>query len=482
MSPAVQVVTDIKPQNSLEKTSNYLKSKDSEGFSDVLEDASGAASGERSTESSYSKDQANTESGGSDYPEDGNDLPSEEQIEHQKNENAEPKNESDSTVADSQEARQATAVLEQINVTQEATANLVAAPAASELTEDVDSLDPGSKIGTRLLTATDSDLKLNLLPDPTTAIELAEDSENPITSIPETVLETRRVANNTLSLAQENPTKPLVSAANVLSPVGDSDGNPLLRNEVGSNILQSGDAAKQSAQLADSQVFSSRASDQIANTAGVKQIDVEAVLKDWVPNAVRENSAVSSTNTNAFSNIAAGLTAAPSASQNTFGLLGGTHTGGQLLTLGTPVSDPAWADDFAVRVRTLVSGNVQLATLNLRPAELGAIEVNLSTEGNETKAQFAVQTAAVREVLEASMPRLREIFEESGLSLADTDVRDQSLSQQNAGEEQSEKQRTDANSLGQSISEQADAGIDTVDTGILRWEGERLVGGVDTFI
>lgn len=169
-------------------------------------------------------------------------------------------------------------------------------------------------------------------------------------------------------------------------------------------------------------------------------------------------------------------------SQSLLGNLSGTNlSGNPLLSLNTAVDQAAWPDEFAVRIRTLVSGNVQQATLNLNPSELGSIEVNLVSEGNETRAQFAVQNTAVREVIESSLPRLREIFEESGLSLADTDVRDQTQSE-NAGDDNNNRRTSsDANTLNPDrIDSESEA--PTVSDSSLRWQANGLRGGVDTFI
>lgn len=152
--------------------------------------------------------------------------------------------------------------------------------------------------------------------------------------------------------------------------------------------------------------------------------------------------------------------------------------GSDLLTLSTPLNTASWADDFAVRMRTLVSGNVQQASLNLHPAELGAIEITLSTEGDETKAQFIVQNSAVKDALEASLPKLREIFEESGLSLADTDVRDQSETY--SGENGRDADERANQNFGM---DETDGLIDPNATEHLgRWDGDLSSGRVDYFI
>ena len=63
--------------------------------------------------------------------------------------------------------------------------------------------------------------------------------------------------------------------------------------------------------------------------------------------------------------------------------------------------------------------------MNLHPAELGRMSVSVITEGNETKVAFTVETSQARQAVEASLPRLREMLEQTGLSLADSNVSEQ---------------------------------------------------------
>ena len=63
--------------------------------------------------------------------------------------------------------------------------------------------------------------------------------------------------------------------------------------------------------------------------------------------------------------------------------------------------------------------------MNLHPAELGRMSVSVIIEGNETKVAFTVETSQARQAVEASLPRLREMLEETGLSLADSNVSEQ---------------------------------------------------------
>ena len=487
MSLAVQIATDIRPQNGPERSSSPLNSGGSDEFSNVLESASDTSSGEVNTESASSREQANTESGGNAHPQDGNDLPPEEPLDNQQSSLAEGNTEPDAEAPAG--SYQTTAVLDSVRaepdlvvpteVTLSSLEDSVAVLGINTEQRPTSAVTRPNLLAESQLDASIGGKTLPLLQAETAARLAAANNQSQVNTgnVPATS-ELSRVVNALGDSADESAARPTTLPNTLLQTVSVEENAPA-QTQLAATALK-GTEALRSTDLPAQQLVNARLSDQIVNTENSKKIDFDALVKDFVPTSNRESASLASAGTNLSPNFAVSPTAPQTTSNNI--LLGGSQNPGQLLTLATPVSDNAWSEDFAVRVRTLVSGNVQSATLNLRPADLGAIEVNLSTEGNETKAQFAVQTAAVREVLEASLPRLREIFAESGLSLADTEVRDQSFSQENSDQKQGGSGSADARSIGHSISEQSDNGTDTVDTGLLRWEGDRLVGGVDTFI
>lgn len=48
--------------------------------------------------------------------------------------------------------------------------------------------------------------------------------------------------------------------------------------------------------------------------------------------------------------------------------------------------------------------------------------MSITVSGDQTSAQFVTATPAARELIEQSLPRLREILEQSGISLGQADV------------------------------------------------------------
>ena len=70
----------------------------------------------------------------------------------------------------------------------------------------------------------------------------------------------------------------------------------------------------------------------------------------------------------------------------------------------------------------MVGRSAQSASLRLSPAELGPIEIRLSLQQEQASVAFTAQHALTREALEAAIPRLREMFNESNLQLVNVDV------------------------------------------------------------
>ncbi|MDP5071280.1 MAG: flagellar hook-length control protein FliK, partial [Congregibacter sp.] len=84
--------------------------------------------------------------------------------------------------------------------------------------------------------------------------------------------------------------------------------------------------------------------------------------------------------------------------------------------------DADFPGELTARMKTLVRDGVREARLQLHPAELGRLQVTVITEGDQTRVAFTVENAAAREAIEQSLPRLKEMLEQSGLQLAQSDV------------------------------------------------------------
>jgi flagellar hook-length control protein FliK len=81
-----------------------------------------------------------------------------------------------------------------------------------------------------------------------------------------------------------------------------------------------------------------------------------------------------------------------------------------------------FAEGLAGQVRILVGTASREATMQLHPAELGRLHVTINTDGDQARVVFVTDTAHARDAIEQSLPRLRELLQQSGLNLAEGDV------------------------------------------------------------
>ncbi|MDL2284148.1 flagellar hook-length control protein FliK [Oxalobacter sp. OttesenSCG-928-P03] len=86
--------------------------------------------------------------------------------------------------------------------------------------------------------------------------------------------------------------------------------------------------------------------------------------------------------------------------------------------LGTP----EWNQAISQRVLWMVGQEQQSASLTLNPPELGPVRVVVSVSNNNASANFFSANPDVRQALEGSLPRLREMMEGAGIQLGQAQV------------------------------------------------------------
>jgi flagellar hook-length control protein FliK len=133
-----------------------------------------------------------------------------------------------------------------------------------------------------------------------------------------------------------------------------------------------------------------------------------------------------------------------------------------------------WTNAFSQRVVLAVGRNDQLAEIRVNPPHLGPVEVTLSLSGDDKRiatVHFAANHASVREAIESAIPRLREMFNEAGISLGNATV----------GSESSGRETGDS-SRGNAATEQASSGgADDQATPSPSTVSATIAGKVDTF-
>jgi len=89
------------------------------------------------------------------------------------------------------------------------------------------------------------------------------------------------------------------------------------------------------------------------------------------------------------------------------------------------VTDPGWQEGIAQRVTMLISQRNSLARIHINPPELGPVEVRLNVNHDQASVQFLSHSSQVRDALEQSIPRLRDMLESAGIELSDSHVGEQ---------------------------------------------------------
>ncbi len=96
-----------------------------------------------------------------------------------------------------------------------------------------------------------------------------------------------------------------------------------------------------------------------------------------------------------------------------------------------PVAQPGWDQALGQRVQWLVGQQLQGAELRITPPHLGPIEVRISIgQDQQTVVNFASPHAAVRDAIEAAMPRLRDMLGNNGQDLVNVNVSQHSFAEQ----------------------------------------------------
>ena len=81
-----------------------------------------------------------------------------------------------------------------------------------------------------------------------------------------------------------------------------------------------------------------------------------------------------------------------------------------------------WGQALGQKISWMVQGAQQTATLTLNPPDLGPMQVVVHVNNNQASANFTAHQPEVRQALEAAMPRLREMLNESGIQLGQSNV------------------------------------------------------------
>jgi flagellar hook-length control protein FliK len=97
--------------------------------------------------------------------------------------------------------------------------------------------------------------------------------------------------------------------------------------------------------------------------------------------------------------------------------------------LKSPMGTPGWEDEIGTHLTWMTQKGLETGSLRVSPEHLGPVEVNISVRNGDASVWFAANHPDTRAALEQALPRLREMFANQGMNLADSGVSRQNLSQ-----------------------------------------------------
>jgi flagellar hook-length control protein FliK len=143
--------------------------------------------------------------------------------------------------------------------------------------------------------------------------------------------------------------------------------------------------------------------------------------------------------------------------------------------LAPSVGSAAWSQALGEKIVWMTAGAQQTASLTLNPPNLGPLQIVLNVTNDQATASFFSAQPDVRHALEAAMPKLREMMNESGIQLGQATV---------SAEQQPQQHNEAANRGTRQISQPYPGTSNAIDTGaqilptMSRQSGRGLV---DTF-
>ncbi|EXF67856.1 flagellar hook-length control FliK family protein, partial [Vibrio parahaemolyticus AQ3810] len=85
------------------------------------------------------------------------------------------------------------------------------------------------------------------------------------------------------------------------------------------------------------------------------------------------------------------------------------------------------------KVQMMMSKNLKNLDIRLDPPELGRMQIRMTMNNDLANVHFTVTNPQARDIIEQTLPRLREMLAQQGMQLADSSVQQQSSGQQQSG-------------------------------------------------
>jgi flagellar hook-length control protein FliK len=96
------------------------------------------------------------------------------------------------------------------------------------------------------------------------------------------------------------------------------------------------------------------------------------------------------------------------------------------------VDSAEFPQSLADRVSFMVDNSWSNAKLQVNPAQLGPIELQIAVQGDHAQVMMSTHSALTRDALESSVPKLREMLSSQGFTQVNVDVSQRSFQERSA--------------------------------------------------
>jgi flagellar hook-length control protein FliK len=87
-----------------------------------------------------------------------------------------------------------------------------------------------------------------------------------------------------------------------------------------------------------------------------------------------------------------------------------------------PAHTETWPQQFSEKIVWMAKNDQQTAQINISPPQLGPVQITLNLNGDNANVLFASPHPEVRQIIESSLPQLREMLAATGISLGESSV------------------------------------------------------------
>lgn len=141
----------------------------------------------------------------------------------------------------------------------------------------------------------------------------------------------------------------------------------------------------------------------------------------------------------------------------------------------------AWQQELGQQLMLYTRNGIHNAELRLNPKELGALQINLRLNNDQAQLHFVTGNHQVKAALEAAMPHLRTLLDESGITLGQSSVGSDASAWNQASQQHSDASSRQETQLNRSLTPEGSAAPEIEEEAPLSASRVVLTGGVNIF-